>query len=232
MRVLSNSGSLGARRGPEAGARAMVPRVAPCCSPSRHAARGGEDRARSVAPRAVWDDTDSMTLADMKAHMDAALKVEDYQQAARLRDAIARKEIDGRLAIEDANARFYDAFMSGSLEQMGAVWGEGEHVQVIHPGCGCIAGRASVMESWRTILAGVRPRAFRIDLEDVRVFAGQGVGYVTCVEIVDADDSAGRICATNVFEKDSSGKWKLVLHQGGQAPPIVRAPRKPQQRRA
>lgn len=65
-------------------------------------------------------------------------------------------------------------------------------VQVIHPGCGCIAGHEGVMESWRSILAGVRPRAFRIDLEDVRVFATDNSGFVTCVEIVDADDSAGR----------------------------------------
>ena len=78
------------------------------------------------------------------------------------------------------------------LQTMSAVWGAGEHVQVIHPGCNCIAGRDAVMESWRTILAGVRPRAFRIELEDVRVYATDAHGYVTCVEVVDADDSAGR----------------------------------------
>lgn len=78
------------------------------------------------------------------------------------------------------------------VQRMAAAWGTGEHVQVIHPGSNCIAGREAVMESWRSILAGVRPRAFRIDLEDVRIFATDAYGYVTCVEIVDADDSAGR----------------------------------------
>ena len=48
------------------------------------------------------------------------------------------------------------------------------------------------MESWKTILAGVRPRAFRIDLEDVRVHAVDSYGFVTCIEVVDADDSTGR----------------------------------------
>ena len=44
-------------------------------------------RRRAGPPcRAVWDD--SMTLADLKAQLDAALKVEDYTMAARLRDAI------------------------------------------------------------------------------------------------------------------------------------------------
>lgn len=75
---------------------------------------------------------------------------------------------------------------------MDAVWGHGPHVQIIHPGSNIIAGREQVMESWKTILAGVRPRAFRIDLEDVRVHAVDSYGFVTCIEVVDADDSTGR----------------------------------------
>jgi translation initiation factor 2A len=76
---------------------------------------------------------------------------------------------------------------------MDAVWGTGPQVQIIHPGSNCIAGRESVMESWKTLLAGVRPRAFRIELEDVRIHATESYGFVTCVEIVDADESAGRL---------------------------------------
>ncbi|GAX83475.1 hypothetical protein CEUSTIGMA_g10900.t1 [Chlamydomonas eustigma] len=97
---------------------------------------------------------------------------------------------------------------------MDAMWGTGQQVQIIHPGSNCIAGREAVMESWKTILAGVRPRAFRIELEGVRIHATESYGFVTCVEIVDADDSAGRICATNIYEKQD-GKWLMVLHQGG-----------------
>eukprot|EP00955_Chlamydomonas_euryale_P033678 349608-Chlamydomonas_euryale.AAC.9 len=104
----------------------------------------------------------------------------------------SQKDVDGRLGVEDANTLFYEAFMSGSVAKMDLVWGDGDHVQVIHPGCSCIAGRDNVMESWKSILAGVRPRAFRIELQDVRVFAADGMGFVTCVEVVDADDSAGR----------------------------------------
>lgn len=50
-----------------------------------------------------------------------------------------------------------------------------------------------VMESWASILRGVRPNAFKITLEDVRVFAlSETTGLVTCVEVVEADDSKGR----------------------------------------
>ena len=49
-----------------------------------------------------------------------------------------------------------------------------------------------VMESWRAILGHVRPRAFKISLEDVRVFASGEAGFVTCMEIIDNDDNDGR----------------------------------------
>jgi translation initiation factor 2A len=51
----------------------------------------------------------------------------------------------------------------------------------------------------------------------VRHVAGEDMGYVTCVEVIDADDSFGRICATNVFEKQD-GKWVIVMHHGSVAP--------------
>jgi hypothetical protein len=61
--------------------------------------------------------------------------------------------------------------------------------------CGC-SGTAprilQVMESWRAILCNVRPGAFKVKLEDVRVFAREDMGFVTCVEIINADDSMGR----------------------------------------
>ena len=60
---------------------------------------------------------------------------------------------------------------------MDAVWGHGPHIQILHPSNNCIAGREAVMESWKAILASVRPRAFRIDLEDIRCLCVEG-----CVE--------------------------------------------------
>lgn len=55
------------------------------------------------------------------------------------------------------------------------------------------------MESWASILRGVRPNAFKITLEDVRVFAlSETTGLVTCVEVVEADDSKGR-CVLRVI---------------------------------
>jgi hypothetical protein len=48
------------------------------------------------------------------------------------------------------------------------------------------------MESWSFILKGVRPRAFRLDLEDVCIYATDAYGVVTCMEVVDTEENVGR----------------------------------------
>lgn len=45
-----------------------------------------------------------------------------------------------------------------------------------------------VLESWRVVLRG----EFQIKLEDVRVHATQDIGYVTCVEVMNAGNAKGR----------------------------------------
>lgn len=81
-----------------------------------------------------------------------------------------RRRFDNRLAVEEANDRFYAAFTSGNLPGMASIWGKGEQVQCIHPGSACIAGREGVLQSWKLVLAAGR---MKISLEDVRIFAGE-----------------------------------------------------------
>jgi ketosteroid isomerase-like protein len=179
------------------------------------------------------DEIDPGRLADLRAQLALAVRDEDYKRAASLRDVLSKLESDARLALADANAAFYSAFASGDANRMARVWAEGDHVQVVHPGAPPIAGRKAVDASWRAILAGVRPGAFRISAEDVRVvIAGDDVGVVTCVEVVEADDGRGRTVATNVFERvvpsaaatseggeaaaasPPGGHWRMTLHHG------------------
>ena len=65
-----------------------------------------------------------------------------------------------------------------------------------------------VMDSWRSILKGVRPRAFKITIEDVRVFASDTSGFVTCTEVVEADDSQGRWVGGTVVFQGCGGNWE------------------------
>ena len=98
------------------------------------------------------------------------------------------------------------------LQAMNEIWGHGNHVQCMHPAAECIEGREDVglqvpsrlvgdgfahmllvtvlqvLESWRVVLRG----EFQIKLEDVRVYATQDIGYVTCVEVMNAGNAKGR----------------------------------------
>ena len=76
-----------------------------------------------------------------------------------------------------------------------------------------------VMESWASILRGVRPNAFKITLEDVRVFAlSETTGLVTCVEVVEADDSKGRwVGAGGLGLAGTAGAGVCCLVRGAEA---------------
>lgn len=141
------------------------------------------------------------------------MSAEDYQRAASLRDQLKKLQQDSIAAVTEANRKFYVAFEHCSIQAMSDIWGHGDHVQCIHPAAECIEGREDVLESWRMVLRG----DFYIKLENVRVHATEDAGYVTCVEVMNAENSKGRTIATNIFEKQN-GEWKLVLHQGGPLP--------------
>ena len=54
-----------------------------------------------------------------------------------------------------------------------------------------ICGAMQVMESWKVLLQGSR---MKILLEDVRIYAGETDAFVTCIEVMEADETRGR-CA-------------------------------------
>lgn len=161
--------------------------------------------------RAGVDPGADATINELQEALEGAIDSEEYDLAASLRDRLVRKRQDARAVVEEANERFYNAFRNGDYAAMSRIWGTGEHVQCIHPMAECIAGREDVLKSWQLILSGGR---LSITLEDVRVYATDTTGYVTAVEVVDAEDSKGRIVATNVFERQGD-EFKIVLHQGG-----------------
>lgn len=158
-------------------------------------------------------DEAGMTLQEIKVKLVAAVESEDYKAAAYLRDVLAEKELDSKLAVEHANQQFYRAFQLGSMEDMRKIWGKGDHIQCIHPGQGCIAGYDMVLESWEAVFASFARGSLKIGLQDVRVYAGEEQAFVTCTEVVKTPTDSGMIMATNLFEKQQ-GKWVVVHHHG------------------
>ena len=122
-------------------------------------------------------------------------------------------QVNSSAGVSDANERFYQAFRSSDMKAMRAVWGDGEHVQCLHPGSACISGADQVMSSWEIVFGSLPPgTGLDVSVEQVRVHAAEGWGFVTCVEKVDSDTgSGGMLAATNVFEVQD-GEWKIIHH--------------------
>ena len=153
------------------------------------------------------------SLSDIQALMDAAIKAEDFDEAARLRDRLKELRGNSNAGVLDCNERFYQAFRKSDMRAMRAVWGVGDHVQCLHPGSACISGDTQVMASWEIVFSSMPPgQGLDVNCEQVRVHATETWGFITCVERVDSDTGVGTLAATNVFEVQD-GEWKIIHHQ-------------------
>lgn len=150
------------------------------------------------------------TKTDYEFALRSAIRDENYEEAARLRDLIDSISQDAARAVQDANEGFYRAFRDASVSAMRAVWAEGAHVQCLHPGSAVVSGARDVMESWELIFASMPAGGADVRCADVRVHAGDGWGFATCVERV---SGGAALAATNIFERQLDGSWRMVLHQ-------------------
>ncbi|KAL4558027.1 hypothetical protein LXL04_036223 [Taraxacum kok-saghyz] len=147
----------------------------------------------------------------LEQQLQAAIRDENYTQAAKIRDNLKLLQEDSKTAVLAANSRFYNSFRNGDLAAMQALWSKNEHVCVVHPGVSGISGYELVMGSWEFVWADYE-FPLSIDVKDVQVCVRGEVGYVTCVEMVrTTGKSWGRQFATNVFEK-IDGRWFMCVH--------------------
>jgi ketosteroid isomerase-like protein len=126
-------------------------------------------------------------------------------------------------AVAAANTALYDAFETGDIDLMGAVWLDDAATQTVtcvHPGWAPLHGRGAVLRSWSMIMANTAYIQFV--LTDVRVQVHGDVAIVTCGENIltgmpETDEAplptfaGGRAVATNVFRRTAGG-WRLWVH--------------------
>ena len=115
--------------------------------------------------------------------------------------------------VEQANARFYQAFETLDLARMERVWAHDEHVKCVHPGWPILIGWEAVRSSWATIFENTGE--MRFTLSDVRASTRGDLAWVTCTENI-FSEVHGRLAvtsvlATNLFERGPDG-WRLVHH--------------------
>ena len=115
--------------------------------------------------------------------------------------------------VEQANARFYQAFETLDLARMDLVWSHGPHVKCVHPGWPILIGWDAVRSSWEAIFENTAE--MRFTLSDVRAAGGGELAWVTCTENI-FSEVRGRLAvtsvlATNLFERGPDG-WQMVHH--------------------
>ena len=126
------------------------------------------------------------------------------------------------VAVQAANTALYDAFETGDIDLMAALWLDdgADDVMCVHPGWLPLHGRAAVLRSWSVIMANTSYIQFV--LTDVQVRVAGDVAVVTCGENMltglpssEAEPSpglaGGRAVATNVFRRTPTG-WRLWVH--------------------
>ena len=104
-----------------------------------------------------------------------------------------------------ANELFYDAFRSGDVAAMEALWSERDDVSVYHPNWPGITGRDDVMVSWHQVMVLSEPPA--IFCSNPTVIRRGRVAIVFCTEDIEGHE----MTASNVFV-DQGGVWRMTGH--------------------
>jgi len=177
---------------------------------SRLALQPFEGRARR--PRMCDIASQLERLERLQRALEAAVKGENFSEAASLRDELARLKMDSELAVLSVNAAFYTAFSTGDRTAMGSLWLPGDGVVCAHPGHEAIVGIEAVLESWEEVFATKGDLV--VTASSLRChFPADSVAMVSCIETVQPGN--GRLAATNLFERDPDGRWLMCLHQAG-----------------
>jgi hypothetical protein len=125
-----------------------------------------------------------------------------------------------RSDVLEANASFYRAFQTKSLEAMDHIWAE-EEVSCVHPGWPALESRASILDSYKMISSHAEQELV-LCLNPRLVLRGDHA-LVLCEEQV----GVSLLVASNLFLRALKG-WRLLHHQASplmQARPNVEAGR-------
>ncbi len=120
-------------------------------------------------------------------------------------------------AVETANQAFYAAHEARDLAAMADIWEHSDRVVCVHPGWPILRGWEHVLQSWAGIFQGPGRSQFILTNESIST---QGdTAWVTLDENLVDTNGAGTIAATNLYVRNSDGKWKLITHHGSPVGP-------------
>jgi len=127
--------------------------------------------------------------------------------------------MDEQIKVKEANASFYEAVSSQSLDQMESVWLHAPWTKCVHPGWELLTGWDRIRESWDDIFRNAE--YLRITISGLSIQIQNDVAWAVCTENIasahEASYQTARAQATNIFHR-VEGRWLLVHHH---ASPVV-----------
>jgi ketosteroid isomerase-like protein len=125
---------------------------------------------------------------------------------------------------EAAEAAFYAAFESRSLDGMMQVWANDEHVACVHPLAAPLNGRGAVAAGWRGMFEAAGQFRVQVELAHEIREADRVIRIVReYLTIGHETEPRPPILATNIYRREADG-WRMMLHhasplQAGGEPP-------------
>ena len=113
---------------------------------------------------------------------------------------------------EAAEAAFYTAFESRSLDGMMQVWADDEQIACIHPLAAPLNGRGAVAAGWRSMFEAAGQ--FRVQVERAHEIREPDLVVRIVREYLTIGHEAEPrppILATNIYHRETDG-WRMVLH--------------------
>lgn len=144
-----------------------------------------------------------------------AAKKKSKKAAKPVASGLAPEVLDELLAV---NNSFYKALTQGDLKAMTKLWDHSEDAVCVHPSGLILRGWEEIEGSWQGIFEGSPPKVIP---ESEKVSLRGDTVAVFCVERIISDAGMGLAGATNLFHKDSKGRWKMLWHHSALLPSMM-----------
>jgi ketosteroid isomerase-like protein len=131
--------------------------------------------------------------------------------------------MDDKAAVQEVNAKFYEALSAQDLGAMEALWLHEPWVRCVHPGWEMLTGWQSIRKSWSNIFKNTT--YLKIYASKVTIHTNEAVAWVVCTENIasaqDANYQTATALATNIYQRIGT-RWLMVHHHA--SPVTVNAP--------
>jgi ketosteroid isomerase-like protein len=111
-----------------------------------------------------------------------------------------------------ANRVFYAAFEALDLDAMSDLWEHSDRATCVHPGWGRLSGWGVISASFFALFQNGQRLQFILTNERVDVTGD--TAWVSCDENILSEQVGGTVAALNLFTRDDTGAWRMVVHHG------------------